>query len=136
MFFRFYPEASDCLPVCLSSVLWIGFVYNYIGICIGSILAFLIAKHYGTPVIRALFSEKLQKIYEVGGKQDFPKTVCHCHFHARGTGRLLCYLAGTTNMTLKRFTVIILLGKPMAIAAYSYGLNYLLQHALLLFDFL
>ena len=34
----------------------------------------------------------------------------------------LCYLAGTTEMTLPRFTAIILLGKPAAIALYSLGL--------------
>lgn len=116
---------------------WIGFVYNYIGICIGSILAFLIAKHYGTPVIRALFSEKLQKKYMKWAENKiFPKLFAIAIFMPVAPDDFLCYLAGTTNMTLKRFTVIILLGKPMAIAAYSYGLNYLLQHALLLFDFL
>ena len=34
----------------------------------------------------------------------------------------LCYLAGTTTMTWKRYTAIILLGKPFNIALYSMGL--------------
>lgn len=31
----------------------------------------------------------------------------------------LCYLAGTTAMTWKKFTAIIVLGKPFAILLYS-----------------
>ena len=40
----------------------------------------------------------------------------------------LCYLAGTTEMTWRRFTAIILLGKPFAIAMYSLGLTVVWQH--------
>ena len=39
----------------------------------------------------------------------------------------LCYLAGTTSMTWRRFTAIILLGKPFSIALYSLGLTVLFQ---------
>ena len=39
----------------------------------------------------------------------------------------LCYLAGTTSMTWRRFTAIILLGKPLSIALYSLGLTVLFQ---------
>ena len=35
---------------------------------------------------------------------------------------LLCYLAGLTKMTSRRFLAIILLGKPVSIALYSLGL--------------
>ena len=39
----------------------------------------------------------------------------------------LCYLAGTTEMSWKRFTIIILLGKPAALALYSMGLTVVWQ---------
>ena len=39
----------------------------------------------------------------------------------------LCYLAGTTSMTWRRFTTIILLGTPLSIALYSLGLTVLFQ---------
>ena len=35
----------------------------------------------------------------------------------------LCYLAGTTKMTWKQFTAVIVLGKPFSIALYSLGLT-------------
>ena len=110
-----------------------GFFYNYIGICLGSIAAFLIAKHYGTPVIKSMFSSKLQAKYSKWSEsKKFPKLFAIAIFMPIAPDDFLCYLAGTTNMSLKRFTTIILLGKPMAIAAYSFGLNFALQHALML----
>lgn len=113
---------------------WIGFIYNYIGICIGSIIAFLIARHYGTPVILALFSQKMQKKYmKWAESKTFPRLFAIAIFMPVAPDDFLCYLAGTTNMTLTRFSTIIVLGKPLAIAAYSYGLAFLLQHFLQLF---
>ena len=37
----------------------------------------------------------------------------------------LCYLAGITKMTLKKFTIILLICKPATILAYSMGLAFL-----------
>ena len=38
-----------------------GFVYNYVGICIGSLLAFAVARNCGRPLLSLLFSEKLDR---------------------------------------------------------------------------
>jgi uncharacterized membrane protein YdjX (TVP38/TMEM64 family) len=114
---------------------WTGFLYNYIGICAGSILAFLVAKHYGTPIILALFSEKMQKKYlKWAESKTFPKLFTIAIFMPIAPDDFLCYLAGTTKMTLARFSTTIVLGKPIAIAAYSYGLAFLFQHILILFE--
>ena len=113
---------------------WTGFIYNYIGICIGSIIAFLVARHFGTPIILALFSEKMRKKYmKWADSKTFPRLFAIAIFMPIAPDDFLCYLAGTTKMTLTRFTIIILLGKPMAIAAYSYGLDFLLHNAINLF---
>jgi len=110
-----------------------GFTYNYIGICLGSIIAFLISKHYGTPIIESLFRLKLQKKYMSWAEnKEFPKLFTIAIFMPVAPDDFLCYLAGTTKMTLKRFTTIILLGKPLAIAFYSFGLNVIFQHLALL----
>ena len=79
-----------------------GFVYNYVGICIGSLLAFAVARNCARLFALAIF-------FPVA-PDDF-----------------LCYLAGTTSMTWRRFTTIILLGKPLSIALYSLGLTVLFQ---------
>jgi uncharacterized membrane protein YdjX (TVP38/TMEM64 family) len=113
---------------------WTGFVYNYIGICVGSIIAFLIARHYGTPIIMALFNEKIQSKYMKWAESKmFPRLFAIAIFMPIAPDDFLCYLAGTTKMTLTKFSVIIMLGKPMAIAVYSYGLAFLFQRMLVLF---
>ncbi len=113
---------------CLAGVMmygagW-GFVYNYIGICLGSMAAFGIAKMYGRPLIDRLFSEKLIAKYEhwTGEGSPFARLFAIAIFLPVAPDDFLCYLAGTTSMSWKRFIIIILLGKPAALALYSLGL--------------
>jgi uncharacterized membrane protein YdjX (TVP38/TMEM64 family) len=40
----------------------------------------------------------------------------------------LCFLAGTTTISWRSFTTIIVLGKPFSIALYSLGLTTLFTH--------
>jgi uncharacterized membrane protein YdjX (TVP38/TMEM64 family) len=102
-----------------------GFIYNYLGICIGSIIAFLLSKHYGTYLIKKLFSNKLQDKYKSWtSNNNFEKLFTIAIFMPVAPDDFLCYLAGTTSMELSRFSTIIILGKPLAIAAYTFGLSF------------
>ncbi|MEJ8305690.1 TVP38/TMEM64 family protein [Saccharibacillus sacchari] len=101
-----------------------GFIYNYVGICLGSLAAFLLARKYGQPIIESMFSPKLRAKYNhwTEGRR-FNNLFAVAIFMPVAPDDFLCYLAGTTKMTFRRFTTIILLGKPLAIAAYSFGLS-------------
>lgn len=101
-----------------------GFIYNYVGICLGSLAAFLLARKYGQPIIESMFSPKLRAKYNhwTEGRR-FNNLFAVAIFMPVAPDDFLCYLAGTTKMTFRRFTAIILLGKPLAIAAYSFGLS-------------
>ena len=118
------PGGLGCLAGVLLFGAWKGFFYNYIGICAGSVLAFLVAKYCGKPILRCFFSEKLIGKYEkwTSEKDRFAKLFALAIFLPVAPDDFLCYLAGTTEMTLPRFAAIILLGKPFAIALYSMGL--------------
>ena len=59
--FPVLPGGIGCLGGVLIYGAYKGFLYNYIGICIGSVAAFLIAKYYGRPLLHKMFSEKLQE---------------------------------------------------------------------------
>lgn len=100
---------------------FLGWLYNYIGICVGSIIAFLIAKQFGQPLMEKLFNQKLLKKYAswTDGNSAFTKLFAIAIFSPVAPDDFLCYLAGTTKMRLKTFTLIILLGKPASIALYS-----------------
>ena len=118
---------------CLAGVLLFGavngFVYNYIGICVGSLMAFAIARSCGKPLLPLLFSEKTIAKYSAWTEDRgrFSKLFAWAIFLPVAPDDFLCYLAGTTEMTWRRFTAIILLGKPFAIAMYSLGLTVIWQ---------
>ena len=118
------PGGISCLGgVVLFGAGW-GFVYNYVGICIGSLVAFLLAKQYGRPLVESLVSrssyEKYSRWLENGKK--FDRFFAAAIFFPVAPDDLLCYLAGLTKMSVKKFTAIIVLGKPASIALYSMGL--------------
>lgn len=127
--FPILPGGISCLAGVLLYGPWLGFLFNYIGICIGSMAAFGIAKNLGRTAFEKMFSEKQMRRYEEWTKKNgkFPKLFAAAIFFPVAPDDLLCYLAGTTAMTWRQFTAIILLGKPFSIALYSMGLIKLFQ---------
>ena len=123
------PGGVSCVAGVIVFGAGMGFVYNYVGICIGSILVFLIAKRYGRPLMVKMFDKKLIDKYESWTEKNgrFTKLFALAIFLPVAPDDFICYLAGTTRMKLKTFTAVILLGKPLSIAAYSMGLNLILQ---------
>lgn len=100
---------------------WWGFVYNYIGIVLGSIIAFLIARKYGLSLINKMFKKELVDKY-IGwlnkGKK-FEAFFALAIFLPVAPDDFLCYFAGVTNISVKKFVAIIILLKPFTISAYS-----------------
>ena len=74
-----------------------------------------------------LFSEKTIAKYSrwTEEKDRFARLFALAIFFPVAPDDFLCYLAGTTNMSWRKYTTIILLGKPFAIALYSLGLTVL-----------
>ena len=117
--FPIIPGGISCLAGVLLFGVVPGFFYNYIGISVGSCIAFGIARSLGRPVLYKMFPGKMIEKYltwtELKGR--FLKLFALA----------ICYLAGTTNMTWKQFVTVIFLGKPFSIALYSLGLTTLFQ---------
>jgi len=98
--------------VLLYGPLW-GFILNYLGICLGSIIAFLLAKQYGMKIINVLFSPKMRDKYlKWLDNKKFDTFFALAIFFPFAPDDFLCYLAGLTRMTVVKFTIIILLGNP------------------------
>ena len=99
-------------------------MYNYVGICGGSIWAFLIARAYGRECVRRVTSEKFYNKYSpFMNSRKFTILFALLIFSPVAPDDFLCYLAGITDMKLSKFTIIILLGKPLAIFMYSFALT-------------
>ena len=98
-----------------------GFWCNYIGISAGSIIAFWLARKYGSGLVSRMFpGEKYEKWATWAAGSRFYTVVLFL-------GMVLplfpddyfCYFTGLTKMSTRKFVAIILLGKPWCILAYS-----------------
>ena len=103
-----------------------GFMYNYIGIVLGSMLAFILGRRFGKPLIHHLISQKTYERYIgwLDNQNRFTKLFALAIFLPVAPDDVLCLLAGLTKMSFKTFTLIILLAKPATIFLYSYALVY------------
>ena len=105
---------------------YLGFVYNYVGISIGSVIIFLLGGRYGKPFILSMISDKTYDKYIgwLDNQSRFEKLFALAIFLPVAPDDALCLMAGLTNMTVKKFTLIILLAKPASILLYSMALIY------------
>lgn len=113
----------------------LGFIYNYVGIVIGSIIVFFIARRYGMPLIKKMFRKELIDKY-IGwlnkGKK-FEKFFALAILFPVAPDDFLCYLAGVTDISVKKYVAIIIFLKPFTIAVYSFLLVLATKYALKLF---
>ncbi len=101
-----------------------GFIYNYIGIVVGSIAAFYIARSLGVKIIKAFFDEKKADKYLNYISQDkFYLLFVIAMFLPGLPDDLICFVAGTSKMNFKRFLIVILICKPVTLLLYSLGIN-------------
>lgn len=119
------PGGIGCLAGVVLFGAGMGFVYNYTGICIGSAIAFALSKSWGRPLLIQLFGPKMLCKYDrwTTNSIRFDRFFALAIFLPIAPDDFLCYLAGTTAMSWRKFLFILLLGKPFAIAAYSLLLN-------------
>ena len=119
------PGGLTCLAGVLIFGPIYGFLYNYIGISIGSVIIFLLARRYGKPFIQSVASEKTYDRY-IGwlnkGKR-FDGLFALAIFFPVAPDDFLCMLAGITKIKTEKFIAIIILCKPVSIALYSFGLS-------------
>ena len=103
-----------------------GFIYNYIGIVIGSLINFFLARYYGKSFILHIVSEESLEKYTKWTKNQkkFNWFFAICILAPVAPDDLLCLLAGLTEMKPWTYFWIIILCKPWTIAAYSLGLVY------------
>jgi uncharacterized membrane protein YdjX (TVP38/TMEM64 family) len=105
---------------------YLGFLYNYIGISIGSVIIFLLGRRYGKPFILSMISDKTYDKYIgwLDNQSRFEKLFALAIFLPVAPDDALCLMAGLTNISLKKFTLIIIFAKPLSIFLYSMALIY------------
>lgn len=115
---------TSLISVVVFGPVW-GFIYSYAGMMAGSVISFLLVRKYGKKLILKLISEDHYNKY-IGwlerGKR-FHLLFAAAIFLPFFPDDVLCMLAGLSDMSLKRFTLIILLCRPVSLIGYSVGFN-------------
>lgn len=102
-----------------------GFVYNYVGIVLGSMIAFFMVRKLGKPFLENITGKKTYEKY-IGWLNKgtrFDKMFTIAILLPAAPDDFLCMLAGLTKMSFKKLTAILVLCKPPTIVVYSIGLS-------------
>lgn len=101
-----------------------GIICNYVGICLGSFIAFGLSRKFGDGIMRQIFSEKRSEKYKRWLKRrseskNFSVFLWLALLIPFSPDDFLCYFAGLTEISFKKFVLIILTVKPWLIIIYG-----------------
>lgn len=123
--FPVIPGGASCLIGVMLFGGFYGFLYNYIGLCLGSICSFLLAKFYGTKIIDLLFKkDTINQYLSYVRSNKFNKIFIWGIILPGAPDDLLCYIAGFSKMNFQTFLLTIILGKPITLIFYSIFSDY------------
>ena len=112
-----------------------GFIYNYISICIGSILVFFISRNFGKSIVIRIFGkDTFEKYHHKINDKSYEKFFALAILFPVAPDDFLCYLSGLTDMSFKKFASIVFLFKGPSIFLYSMawvmGLDFIFERYL------
>lgn len=114
------PGQLGCAAGSIAFGTMMGFWCNYIGVSLGSIAAYFLARKYGKDIVLAMFSEKQYAKWNkrVEGSRSYGRFLFLATVLPLFPDDLLCYFSGLMKMDCKKFIWIIILGKPWCTLAY------------------
>ena len=119
------PGGVSCIVGVMAFGPVMGFIYNYIGLVIGSCIAYFLANKYGLKLVEKLFKrETIDKYLKYIQRNYFSKLFWIGIFLPGLPDDLLCYIAGISKMTFQKFLIILLVGKPLSLLTYSLFINF------------
>lgn len=118
--FPVIPGGASCLAGTLAFGPIEGFIYNYLGLTLGSVFAYMLSRNFGLPLIKKLFKEEtINKYLKYIRIKKFEAIFFWGILLPGAPDDLLCYIAGISNLTFRKFLIIILVGKPLTLIFYS-----------------
>ncbi len=118
--FPVIPGGASCLVGPLAFGPIEGFIYNYLGLTLGSIVSYMLSRNFGLPLIKKLFKEDtINKYLKYIRTKKFEAIFFWGILLPGAPDDLLCYIAGISNLTFRKFLIIILVGKPLTLIFYS-----------------
>lgn len=119
-----YPVIPGGLTCVLGHVVFgpfLGFIYNTVGIFIGSLVSFMLARKYGAQFAKIFVSDDTYNKYiPCLDKGKYFELFLAAAFILPGfPDDFLCMVAGLGKMSLRKFTAIFLLAKPVTLYIYT-----------------
>ena len=120
------PGGVSCLAGVLAFGPTLGFIYNFVGLMIGSNIVYYISKRYGINLIKKIFKENtINKYLTYINNNKFKKIFLIGIILPFFPDDLLCYIAGISTISFKEFISINFTGKIISLIGYSWILNLL-----------
>ena len=98
-----------------------GFLVNYIGISVGSIAAYFLARKFGIRLVNKMVSMKKYEKYieKINRSKSYTTVLFLAILLPLAPDDFLCYFSGLIDMKPRKFITIIILAKPWCILFYS-----------------
>ncbi|AWW27206.1 TVP38/TMEM64 family protein [Acetobacterium sp. KB-1] len=98
-----------------------GFLCNYIGISLGSIIAYYLARRFGIRFVKQIIPEKKYNavVEWAASKKSYTIILFLSILLPLAPDCALCYFSGLINMPTKKYILIIVTAKPWCILLYS-----------------
>lgn len=112
-----------------------GLIYSYIGLIIGDILVYWIARYYGKPFVKLILSKKRYSQFEQlldRPKQGIKKLLIITLLVPFAPDDLVCLVAGLTDFPFKEYSKILLLLKLWSVGTYSFAILFIFEKFLMI----
>ncbi|PIU22264.1 MAG: hypothetical protein COT14_02035 [Candidatus Diapherotrites archaeon CG08_land_8_20_14_0_20_30_16] len=90
---------------------WFGCLYTLIGVTIGSVLAFLIARVLGRPFVNKVFKKDSLEWFDSIAEKNGPYILFWIFVLPGFPDDTLCFIAGLTKMKLSTFLLVTVVGR-------------------------
>lgn len=100
---------------------WWGILWTTIGSAIGYLIVLLLSKRFGRPLLEKIFKKSAISRFDFILSSRSSALILFAIFLLPGfPDDIVCYIAGLTNLSIKKLMVIILLGRFPTIALTNY----------------
>jgi uncharacterized membrane protein YdjX (TVP38/TMEM64 family) len=90
---------------------WLGFAYSTVGLTVGSILAFLLARWLGLPVVRRVVSDEVYRKFDFVSRAGGELVTLVCFLIPGFPKDYLCFLLGISRLPWGTFLVLSTFGR-------------------------
>lgn len=110
-----------------------GIIYSYIGLVIGDILAYWLARHYGRPFARLILPKKRYLKFEKmldRPEKGIKKLMIVTLLIPFAPDDLVCLVAGLADLPFKEYMKVLLVFKLWSVATYGYVMLFVFERFL------